>query len=106
MRRDQGYAAVILTVLMALAVVMCAAVAFLGGIAAARVRATTAADLASLAAARHVDCLAAGPVASTNEAELISCEVQGQDVVVTVRVPVRIPGGKRYVIAGSRAGPP
>lgn len=104
--RDQGYAAVVLMVLMMLAVFLCGAVAFVGGIAAGRVRATTAADLAALAAAQDTDCGKARDVAASNGAELTMCRVEGLDVIVDVRVPVRLPGQQTFVTALSRAGPP
>lgn len=104
--RDQGYATVVLLVLMGLTVVLCAVVAEVGAIAAARVKASTAADLAALAAARQVDCSATPDVARGNGAELMTCEVEGGDVIVSVRVPVRLVGGQMFVTAWSRAGPP
>jgi secretion/DNA translocation related TadE-like protein len=103
--REEGYASVILILLMGLVVVGCAAVAFVGAIAAARVRASTAADLSALAAATDGDCAKAEPVARSNRAELTTCALDGQDVIVNVRVPVTLPGRQLYVSALSRAGP-
>lgn len=102
---EQGYATVILTMLMALVAVGCAAVAYVGGVAAARVKASTAADLAALAAATDLDCGRADDVARSNRAELTACTVEGQDVLVDVRVAVTLPGRRLYVTALSRAGP-
>lgn len=105
-RSDQGSATVIVLILAALSVVLCGVVAQVAAVAAARVKASTAADLAALAAARHTDCSAAPDVALSNGAELITCQVTGMDVIVDVRVPVKVAGKPRFVTALSRAGPP
>ena len=105
-QRDEGYATVLLVVLTGLTLVLCGAAAQVAAIAAARVKATTAADLAALAAARHTDCTVAPEVARSNGAELITCHVEGVDVVVDVKVPVRLAGRAMFVTAMSRAGPP
>ena len=78
-----------------------------------RHRATTAADLAALAAAEHAvrgdpgACGAAGDVADANGARLTACTVGGGAVVeVTVAVPLRLgPLGVSEAGARARAGP-
>jgi secretion/DNA translocation related TadE-like protein len=78
----------------------------------ARHRATTAADLAALAAAVHAvegrdACAGAATIASANAAELTACTTSpGAVVDVTVGVPVRL--GRLGVVtatASARAGP-
>lgn len=103
---EQGYASVILILLMGWVVVGCTVVGYVGAIAAARVRASTAADLAALAAATDSDCERAVEVARSNRAQLSTCAMDGQDVIVDVRVTVNVPGHELYVSALSRAGPP
>ena len=78
-----------------------------------RHRATTAADLAALAAAEHAvrgdpgACAAAGEVAGANGARLTACTVgDGAVVEVAVAVPVRLgPLGVSRAGARARAGP-
>ncbi len=78
-----------------------------------RHRATTAADLAALAAAVHAvrgdpgACAAAGEVAGANGARLTACTVgDGAVVEVAVAVPVRLgPLGVSRAGARARAGP-
>ena len=76
-------------------------------------RATTAADLAALAAAEHAVrgdpgvCAVAGEVAGANGARLTACAVGDAAVVdVAVAVPVRLgPLGVSLAGARARAGP-
>ncbi|MCW1804225.1 Rv3654c family TadE-like protein [Brachybacterium squillarum] len=74
----------------------------------AQSRAETAADLASLAGADSLaaasgdPCTVAGEAAARNEARLVSCEVQGWDVMVRVEVDAAPLGAMG---ARSRAGP-
>lgn len=73
---------------------------------AARHHAQSAADLAALAAASEVirggeGCGIARDVAERNAAQLIRCEVVGQEVIVAVRRPVN----GVWAQAAARAGP-
>jgi secretion/DNA translocation related TadE-like protein len=83
----------------------------------ARQRAATAADLAALAAAQSgsSQCAEADRMASANDASLLACGIDGDDVIVQVSVPApplvrrvfalvgQTPGD---VIGAARAGPP
>ena len=85
------------------------------GVVAAMVRAhrsaQAAADLAALAAASAVargrdPCGSAAQIAAANGAELQSCEIDGQDAVVTVEVTgPRWLGQEGDLTAEARAGP-
>jgi secretion/DNA translocation related TadE-like protein len=77
-----------------------------------RHQARTAADLGALAGAAWVvqgveaACERAFAVASANRSRLVSCTVDGWDVVVTVEVSVQpLPGLSRTASASARAGP-
>lgn len=83
------------------------------GVMVARGQAQTAADLAALAAARSLldggvaPCGRAAAVADANGAELVSCTVAGEEVVVAARAPV-VWGGRitgLQASANARAGP-
>ena len=81
----------------------------LAGLAVAHQRASVAADLAALAAAR-VDCAAANAVADANGGRLDACDIDGGDAVVTVSVagPTaldRLGVPSTRVTASARAGP-
>ena len=106
MKDERGYATVMLAALLGLAVVLCAFGVCVAAIAGARVRASTAADLAALAAARASDCALADQVARLNGAELVVCQRDGVDVIVDVRVPVAVLGRQLHGSAWARAGPP
>lgn len=73
--------------------------------------AEAAADLGALAAAaalqRGADpCRAAADLVSANAADLVSCDVSGDDVLVTVRVEgPRWLGQRGALTASARAGP-
>ncbi|MEO6958286.1 MAG: Rv3654c family TadE-like protein [Antricoccus sp.] len=78
----------------------------------ARHRANAAADLAALAAAQVLldgtadPCVEAAQKASVNDAELASCEVDGEKVTVVVSVAVRLGRwGLGHAKAAARAGP-
>jgi len=77
----------------------------------ARHRAQAAADLGALAGAVHaaegegVACAAAADVASANDAQLVSCRLDGLDLVITARVEVGGTGAALDASATARAGP-
>jgi len=94
----------------ALAVLLLAGtVAMAGGLLVARHRAQSAADLGALAGAVRavqgpgVACPAAERIVRANGGQLVACEVDGLDVVITVRV--NGPAGWGSVDASARAGP-
>lgn len=70
----------------------------------------TAADQAALAAAQtHIDqrgdpCANANEIAQRNRAELTACQLEGDDVTVTVRVATGVPIVD-YVTVSAKAGP-
>ncbi|MFI7577428.1 Rv3654c family TadE-like protein [Micromonospora sp. NPDC049497] len=88
---------------------------FGGAVAAARLarqQAAVAADLGALAGAGRalegpaVACGTAGEVVSANGARLVSCRLDGLDLVLTVDVTVApLPGLSRAAEASARAGP-
>lgn len=111
-RRDDGgvtiTAAFALTVLLFLVV----AVVHVGSAVSARHRAQSAADLAALAAAGNLDygvevaCSAGSTVAQAVEVSVVSCLVDGWDVVIEVSAPVMLGRfGLRDATAAARAGP-
>lgn len=112
MRRDQRGSATLLAVSF-LGVVLLVGAAL--GVVAAMVRshrvAQSAADLAALAGATQLrqgadPCRAASGVAGDNGAHLVSCVVQGHEVVVAVRVTgPRWLGQRGDLSARARAGP-
>ncbi|WP_238421705.1 Rv3654c family TadE-like protein [Gordonia sp. 'Campus'] len=89
-------------------------VIYVGGAVLARHRAQSAADLAALAAAIEHAGGGADPCRNARDlagmqrppAELVGCRIDGEDVVVTVRIPVDLGGfGIRAATAQARAGP-
>lgn len=76
-----------------------------GRVAAARVTASTAADLTALAAADR-GCEHAPAVSMANGATLLRCEALGADVLVEVAAPVEVLAVHRQVRASAKAGPP
>jgi secretion/DNA translocation related TadE-like protein len=98
---EDGFASAILLALLALAALLCLAVADAANVLVARARAQSAADAAALAAAvaqwpfagRDEEPVeAAERVAALNGAELESCDCdqRGDEAAVTVSVPTRI----------------
>lgn len=79
----------------------------LGSAVVASHRARLAADLAALAGAGRAQtgaaCAEAGRVAARNGATLVSCSVEGSDVLLVVSVDAGLSG---QATARSRAGPP
>jgi secretion/DNA translocation related TadE-like protein len=109
---DQGFVTVAVAGLIAVLLSVTSAVALIGGVAVARHRAATAADLAALAAATHAlegpsaACRAAGAVAVAHRAQLSRCELLGSDATVEVRISPRGPLGRWGSARGvARAGP-
>lgn len=110
--RDRGAASIFV---LALGLVLVAAGLAGAAVGAARVgrhQARTAADLGALAgAARAVEgveaaCERAGRLAFANGARMVSCRLDGLELVVEVRVTVTpLPGLTRYASAAARAGP-
>jgi secretion/DNA translocation related TadE-like protein len=113
LRGERGSATVWVLALAGLLAVLGMAVLLVGTATVARHRATTAADLAALAAAGRAvvgdpgACAAAERIARADGAALESCSVGAGTVVeVHVRVPVRLgPLGLAGARAHARAGP-
>ncbi|SNU02302.1 helicase/secretion neighborhood TadE-like protein [Ruaniaceae bacterium KH17] len=104
--REEGAATVLMLAIVAVVLVLIGFTALLGTASAARHSAQSAADLAALAAAEvHLShgsaCAIAAQVSELNDAELVGCEIQGEFVVVRVRVPV----AGMWASATARAGP-
>lgn len=106
MKAETGSASVLLAVILS-AVLMAAGMVFaVARVAVVRAQASSAADLAALAAARDGDCSKAARVAADNQVTLDSCTVDGADVVVFVQAESEIlPGRSVLVSASARAGP-
>jgi secretion/DNA translocation related TadE-like protein len=108
---QHGSASLLVVTLSGVVLLLGLAAAFVTATAAAHRRAQSAADLAALAGAvaqqRGDDaCSGAADVARGNEAELLACEVLGEDVRVTVRVSSPELAGHTWEVQGrARAGP-
>jgi secretion/DNA translocation related TadE-like protein len=110
--RDRGAASILV---LAIGLVLVAAGMAGAAVGAARVgrhQARTAADLGALAGAARavqgpaVACERARQLASANRARLVSCRLDGFEIVIEVRVTVTpLPGLTRYASAAARAGP-
>jgi secretion/DNA translocation related TadE-like protein len=110
--RDRGAASILV---LAIGLVLVAAGVAGGAVGAARVgrhQARTAADLGALAGAARavqgpaVACARARQLAVANRARLLSCRLDGFEIVIAVRVTVTpLPGLTRYASAAARAGP-
>ncbi|MGV1037229.1 MAG: Rv3654c family TadE-like protein [Candidatus Nanopelagicales bacterium] len=118
-RADRGAATIYVMAMALICLVAAVAAVAIGEVAIARARASSAADLAALAAADNrqsgAPCERAGSVAAAGGARLTSCEQVGSDVLVQVegQLPhlVRVAAGAAgqraptiHVVA--RAGPP
>ena len=109
---DQGVASVFVLALAAVLALLGAGSASLAGVAVARQRAASAADLSALAAAEGVlegqsaACARARRVAALVGAELVTCSIAGDtvDLVVEVRPAGRL-GRLGTASARARAGP-
>ena len=106
MQSDEGSGTMACVMLIALAAALIATVALL-----CRSRARSAADATALSAASAYwsggasdPCAVGRRAAAENDAQLESCVVEGDDIVVTVSVPLRLPFMSR-VSQRSRAGP-
>ncbi|SDO90005.1 helicase/secretion neighborhood TadE-like protein [Nakamurella panacisegetis] len=90
--RDAGVATVFVALVVGVLLVVAGLGIRLGGVVIARERAETAADLGALAGAARalwgqgVACARAGSVVSGNGGLMVSCVVQGFDVLVEARV--------------------
>ena len=122
MQSDEGSGTMACVMLIALAAALIATVASVGGALLCRSRARSAADATALSAASaalvtasfHAStywsggasdpCAVGRRAAAENDAQLESCAVEGDDIVVTVSVPLRLPFMSR-VSQRSRAGP-
>jgi secretion/DNA translocation related TadE-like protein len=108
-RGDDGSASILALGVGLVLLLLAAAVAMAGGMAVARHRAETAADLGALAGAvRAIDgepvaCDRAGRIVHANGGQLLACRLDGLDLSVAVGVPV--PGGWGRAEATARAGP-
>lgn len=110
--RDDGFATVWAAGAIAAVLAVCVLLVWVGSAAVARHRATSAADLAALAAAGHAGaglqpaCAQAARVADRMGATLSSCELNGWDALIKVAVD---PGGGIAAFgpatAKARAGP-
>jgi secretion/DNA translocation related TadE-like protein len=103
---QQGAATLLLVAVVGLCMVLTAAGLGISRVAIARVRVSSAADLAALAAAESMDCAHARDVVEANRARLLDCEVQGTDVQVSVGLELRVAGRRLEFTAAARAGPP
>jgi secretion/DNA translocation related TadE-like protein len=111
--RERGSATVWVMALSGVLAAVSLAVVLVGSAVVARHRASTAADLAALAAAgsavagRPDACAVAGRVAAANSAVLASCVAEGAGVVrIRVNVAVRLgPLGVHSATGRARAGP-
>ena len=109
MQSDEGSGTMACVMLIALAAALIATVASVGGALLCRSRARSAADATALSAAywsggASDPCAVGRRAAAENDAQLESCVVEGDDIVVTVSVPLRLPFMSR-VSQRSRAGP-
>ncbi|PFG20695.1 Rv3654c family TadE-like protein [Serinibacter salmoneus] len=105
---ERGSGTVLVVGLLGVAAALLIPLVLLASIAGARATAQGAADLAAIAGATAwhdhgggAPCAVAGRVLVEHGAYLVSCEVSGEDVVVTAAVPTRV-GDAR---ATARAGP-
>ena len=110
--RDRGGATVSVLAVGLLCVLVAGCFAAAGAAIVARHRAQSAADLAALAAAVHVAdgpdpaCGHARRIASANAARLVSCRVEGSDVIVTTEVtPAGVAALAGVARGQARAGP-
>lgn len=108
---ERGSASLLVVALTGVILLLGMAASFTTAAAAAHRSAQSAADLAALAGAvalqRGEDpCSAAGSVAAGNDAEVSGCRVEGEDVVLEVRVDSPTFLGHGFDIRGeARAGP-
>ena len=107
-RTDCGGATVLVVAMAGLLMFVMTGLAAAGGLVTAQRRAQSAADLAALAAASHLDdaCTQAAGVATANGATLERCGLDGDDLTVVVSVAgPDVPWRDVRVAAEARAGP-
>lgn len=117
-REERGSATVLVVVMVAVLVTAAVASAGIGGVLVARRQAASAADLAALAGAEVLQpgggsamagpsaCAVSRAVAEDNGAQMSSCQVAGQEVLVEVEVEARVALGRPVAVTGrARAGP-
>ncbi|GAA1515182.1 Rv3654c family TadE-like protein [Nocardioides humi] len=113
---DRGAATVLAVALAGVLLLVGAATGLVGALLVAHRRAQAAADLSALAAATSLagrvahpgrdPCTEATDVAAANGAALVSCRIDGREVVVEVRVTgPRWLGQDQDLVAAARAGP-
>lgn len=106
---DAGVSTVFGAMTVGLLIVVTGVCVRLGGAMLARQQAETAADLGALAGAaevlrgRDVACANAGSVVAANRGRMVSCVLDGLDVLVQAEVPVPAFGGTAS--GRARAGP-
>lgn len=120
---EQGSGTVLAIAIIAVLMLLLGLVVLLSSVAAAKVEATRAADLAALAAADTArglhqgdPCSVAAEVTAANDLSLSDCSIGGEyetEVHVTVQAPIDIPGiaarlnmPELHAEHTSRAGPP
>jgi secretion/DNA translocation related TadE-like protein len=110
--KDRGAASIFVLAIGLVLVAAGVAGAAVGAVRVGRHQARTAADLGALAgAARAVEgpaaaCERARELAFANQARLLSCRLDGLEIVIAVQVTVTpLPGLTRYASAAARAGP-
>lgn len=103
---QRGAATLLLVAVVGLCVLLTAAGLGITRVALARVRVSSAADLAALAAAAGLDCGAAREVARANGTYLQDCVLDGMDAQVRVGLEFPVAGRRIDVSAEARAGPP
>ena len=111
LEEEPGSASLLVVSLIGVIVLLGLAAAFMTASAAAHRQAQSAADLAALAAASTVQqggeaCATAERVAVANHARVITCDVSGEDVALSVEVDGPEFLGHSFAIVGqARAGP-
>lgn len=107
---DEGSATVVGVALVVAAAVLVGALAATGNIVLRQSQARTAADVAALGAASALwrgdgtPCAVAAWLSDANAGNLERCDVDGDDISVSVHVPTDVPFVD-YVTASARAGP-
>lgn len=104
MRGDRGAGTVLVIVAMLLLIVATGVALAFVRVATAHARASSAADLAALAAARSGHCEEAGRVAGANGAVLVSCVAVGGDHQVVAATDLRLLGLELRIPVTARAG--
>ncbi len=108
---DRGAATVFAVACLAVLLLIGSALGVVAAMVRAHRAAQSAADLSALAAASAIargrdPCGSAAGIAAANDAELVSCEIAGQDAVITVEVTgPRWLGQHSDLTAQARAGP-